>query len=375
MKLGIISTVGGGYSWAGSEEMWRMLAETALANGHSVRVNLASSMARVGELSKIRSLGGRVMARPELNGMTRRMARRGLYRRFRRFLGRQDDVVLLSMGAIADCVWIPDLLQCYAKSTVPWVVIVQGNGEHIISDESQREILRHFYTRAQAVIFVSRQNLALAERQLAWRFPNALVFSNPIRDRPSKALEWPETKDGVMRLAEVARFEILQKRQDHLLEALASAPWRERSWKLTFYGSGPDERHIHGLVKYFGLETKVEFGGYVRDLREIWRVNHLHVLPTAYEGMSLSLIESMFCGRPALVTHAGGNAELVRDNVDGFVSPGMHPEIIHETLERAWAARDRWQEMGHAAFARADQMVPRDWAAQMLALVESAAAK
>jgi ABC-type multidrug transport system fused ATPase/permease subunit len=163
--------------------------------------------------------------------------------------------------------------------------------------------------------------------------------------------------------------------QDNLLEALATAEWRARPWKLTFYGSGPDERHIGALVKHFNLESKVEMGGFVRDLREIWGYNHLLVLPTAYEGLSLALIESMFCGRPALVTRAGGNAELVRDGMDGFVSPGMDPEIIRETLERAWAARESWQDMGRAAFARVDQVVPKDWAAQMLALVESAAIK
>jgi glycosyltransferase involved in cell wall biosynthesis len=332
-------------------------------------------MAKGAELGKFKSLGGRVIARPDLHGFTRRMARRGLYSRFGDFQGRRDDVVILSMGAIADCLWISDLLRCYWKSAVPWVVIVQGNGEHIISDESQRDILRRFYARAQAVVFVSKQNLALAERQLAWHFPNAQVLPNPIRERMSEPLAWPGPQDGTIRLAEVARFEVLQKRQDHLLEALSSAEWRARPWKLTFYGSGPDEHHIRALVTHFGLESKVEFGGYVRDLRDIWQANHLHVLPTAYEGLSLSLIESMFCGRPALVTRAGGNAELVRDGVDGFVSPGMHPEIIRETLERAWVARDRWPEMGQAAFARADQTIPKDWALQMLALVESAAAK
>jgi glycosyltransferase involved in cell wall biosynthesis len=267
------------------------------------------------------------------------------------------------------------LLLCYWESTLPWVVIVQGNGEHIISNESQREILRRFYSRAKSVIFVTTQNLALAERQLAWKFPNAQVLPNPIRERMIAPLPWPESTDGILRLAEVARFEVLQKRQDHLLEALATVEWRERLWKLTFYGSGPDEHHVRSLVKHFGLESKVEFGGYVRDLNDIWRTNHLHVLPTAYEGLSLSLIESMFCGRPALVTRAGGNAELVRDGVDGFVSPGMHPEIIRETLEHAWAARDRWMEMGLAAFGRADLMVSKDLAAQIFGLVESASVK
>jgi glycosyltransferase involved in cell wall biosynthesis len=374
MKLGIISTVGGGYSWAGSEEMWRLVAEAALANGHSVRVNIATSMAQAVELTKIKTHGGRVGARPEFNGLTRRMARRGLYSRFGDFRGSQDDVVVLSMGAIADCVWIPDLLRCFWKSAVPWVIIVQGNGEHIIGDESQREILRKFYARAKLVVFVSQQNLTLAERQLAWRFTNARVLPNPIRERMTELLAWPE-QDDIMRLAEVARFEILQKRQDHLLEALSSPEWLERSWKLTFYGSGPDESHIRALVKHFGLESKIEFGGYVRDLRNIWSDTHLHILPSAYEGLPLSLIESMFCGRPALVTRAGGNTELVRDGVEGFVSPGMHPEIIRETLERAWTERSRWQEMGRAAFDRANKVVPKDWAAQMLALVETAAAK
>lgn len=349
--------------------MWRLLAETALVNGHALRVNIAASMAQAAELDRIKSLGGRVVARPDLNGLTRRMARRNLYSRFGSFNGQRDDIVILSMGAIADCVWIPDLLRCYWASVVPWVVIVQGNGEHIISEESQRNLLRAFYARAKAVLFVSHQNLALAERQLAWRFQNAHVLPNPIRNRMTEPLEWPVPQDGFLRLAEVARFDVLQKRQDHLLEALASTNWRKRLWKLTFYGSGPDERHIRSLVKHFGLESKVELGGYVRDLREIWRTNHLHILPSAYEGLSLSLIESMFCGRPALVTRAGGNAELVRDGVDGFVSPGMHPEIIRETMERAWTERGSWHEMGNEAFARANVLIPENVGRELLNLI------
>jgi glycosyltransferase involved in cell wall biosynthesis len=54
----------------------------------------------------------------------------------------------------------------------------------------------------------------------------------------------------------------------------------------------------------------------------------------------------MFCGRPAVVTRTGGNHELLRDNEDGFVSAGEHPEVIRETLERAWSNRQRWPEMG-----------------------------
>jgi glycosyltransferase involved in cell wall biosynthesis len=375
LKLGIISTVGGGYSWAGSEEMWRFLAETALVKGHAVRVNLAASMAKATLLQPLRENGLQIVARSELNGVARRLARCSLFSRFNGFAKGRDDLICLSMGALADCVWIPDLLRCYWRSSVPWVVLVQGNGEHIIGGEDQREILRCFYAKAKTVIFVSRQNLELAERQLAWRFNNAVVMPNPIRERLDEPLAWPQLEDGIWRLAEVARFEVLQKRQDQLLEALAAPEWKARPFKLTFYGSGPDERHLRALVKHYGLEQNVVFGGYVRDFRDIWRANHLHILPTAYEGLPLSLIESMFCGRPAVVTRAGGNAELITDGQEGFVSPGMHPEIIRETLERAWQARDQWAGMGRAAQTKAARVVPSDWADHMLKIMLKAAGK
>ena len=71
---------------------------------------------------------------------------------------------------------------------------------------------------------------------------------------------------------------------------------------------------------------------------------HINILPSRREGMPLSLIESMACGRPAIVTRAGGNAELIDDKINGFVSKGMHPEVLEETLEEAWKQRENWKE-------------------------------
>ena len=375
MNIAIISTVGGGYSWAGSEEMWRVIAEASLAKGHSVNVSLVASMAQATQLHSLTTLGAKIFPRCDLNTFTRRMAQKGLYSRFWNFSHSKDNVTILSMGAIADCIWMPDLLNFYWKSHIPWIVIVQANGDYINSDESQRDLLRRFYSKARRVVFVSQQNLNLAERQLACSFTNACVIPNPLRTQISDPLAWNSSTGPTKRFACVARFEVFQKRQDNLLEALASEEWRSRPWVLSFYGSGPDENHIRKLVKHFALETKVEFAGYVRDFCDIWKENHIHILPSAYEGLALSLIESMYCGRPALVTHAGGNAELIRNGIDGFVSPGTEPTILRETLEEAWTQRDRWQEMGLAAFTRVEAFLPKDWSSQMLDLVEAMGAE
>jgi glycosyltransferase involved in cell wall biosynthesis len=107
----------------------------------------------------------------------------------------------------------------------------------------------------------------------------------------------------------------------------------------------------------------------VQNFQEIWQSHHLHVLPSRREGMPLALIESMACGRPALVTRAGGSPELVEDGVSGFVCPGMHPEVLRESLERAWSHREQWQAMGAAAYSKIEKTVDKQWASNMLSRV------
>lgn len=371
MKIGVLSTTGNLYSWAGSEETWRLFAAHALAQGHQLHLLLPEKVSKSEQADRLREVGAVVNVRKELSPLTRRLAVRGWHSRFKRFFCEKYDVIFVSTGGIDDCAWFPDLVPQLEHCQSPLIFFIQSNAEGVVREQMVRDVLRAIYQRANLMIFLSQHNLRLAERQLAWRFAKCRILMNPLRIPMAQPLPWPVAQNGQLRLAEVARLEVADKRQDQLLEALSTEKWKERNWSLTFFGSGPDEKHISELIRFYGLQDKVNLGGQVPDFRQIWQDYHLHVLPSSREGMPLALIESMSCGRPALVTRAGGNAELVQDETNGFVCPGMHPEIINETLERAWQARDRWQQMGQVAFADADRLVPKDWAAQMLELVES----
>ena len=164
---------------------------------------------------------------------------------------------------------------------------------------------------------------------------------SPIPDPVSRCL--PEGVHGPTEIVDPTAFE-----------------WKDRNWRLDLFGSGSDERYIQDVIRYFGLEDRVRLCGYEREFIKIWMDHHLYILISRAEGLALALIESMFCGRPAVVTRTGGNHELLRDNEDGFVTAGEHPEVIRETLERAWINRQRWPEMGKTAFQRANDWVPKD---------------
>jgi L-malate glycosyltransferase len=373
MNIGIISTVGGQYSWAGSEETWRMFAIHAQKQGHQLSVMLPFSIASASQVDEVKSRGAKVYIRDELNPLTRKLADKGMHSRFKSFFAVPHDVLFVSMGGISDCAWIPDLKQALLRSRTPIVYFIQANAEGAIAAEPIRQSLRCLYKAATEIIFLSQHNQKLAERQLAWKPESAQIVMNPIREAMEKPLPWPLNDGDPFKLAEVARFEVVDKQQDHLLEALSSPEWKQRNWALTFFGSGADEPHIRRLIEFYGLKRKVKIGGFVSSFREIWKDHHLHVLPSRREGMPLALIESMACGRPALVTRAGGSPELINEGISGFICPGMHPEILQETLERAWAKRNQWQQMGQAASAKIQAVVPKDWGNRILNIVESAA--
>ena len=54
----------------------------------------------------------------------------------------------------------------------------------------------------------------------------------------------------------------------------------------------------------------------------------------------------MLCGRPAVVTDVGGNAEWIDDEQTGFVAEAPTAKSFGAALERAWLVQADWQQMG-----------------------------
>jgi glycosyltransferase involved in cell wall biosynthesis len=367
MRIGIISTVGD-CSWAGSEEMWKLLATEALHRGHSVAAALQTPIVQSDELAEFRALGGVVFRYNPLNRYTSRTVSRGLYSRFRRLKRWNPDIICVS-GHPAIPYRDRDIYTLLKAHTGPRIFIIQGNADWFISGQPERDALRALYLSARRIICVSRDNAELLQRQLTSDLP-ITILPNPIRMRLEHPLPWPGDSEQ-MRFATVGRYEVFSKCQDRVLQALATPEWKTRNWRLDLFGSGSDARYIQDVIRYFGLEDRVRLCGYEREFMKIWMDHHFHILISRGEGLALALIESMFCGRPAVVTRTGGNHELLRDNVDGFVSDGNDPEVIRQTLERAWSNRHRWPEMGEAAFQRANEWIPGDLAARLFETISA----
>jgi len=214
------------------------------------------------------------------------------------------------------------------------------------------------YLGARAVYCVSQHNLRLLEWQIGEKLPNATVVWNPNSVSASDLLAWP-AEAGPLRLASVARLEPSAKGQDVLFKTLSLPAWRTRSVDLDLYGAGPSEKTLRQMVKTLQLDN-IHFRGHVSNVADVWRDHHLLVMPSRQEGLPLSLIEAMSCGRPAVVTDVGGNAELCVDGETGFIASAAAVGPFAEALERAWTRRADWPALGLAAHKRVKQVVPAD---------------
>jgi glycosyltransferase involved in cell wall biosynthesis len=109
--------------------------------------------------------------------------------------------------------------------------------------------------------------------------------------------------------------------------------------------------------------------GSASDIRRVWSLNHILVMPSLNEGMPLSVVEAMLCGRPVVTTDVGGNTEWITDGEEGFIADGANTRSLDAALEAAWQRRDEWSAIGLKAHERALALHDPDAGGTLLRLI------
>ena len=66
----------------------------------------------------------------------------------------------------------------------------------------------------------------------------------------------------------------------------------------------------------------------------------------------------MLCGRPCILTDAGGNSEIMVDGQSGFLAIGATVRALDEAMERAWSQRENLSVFGREAAAHVRKLIP-----------------
>ena len=142
-----------------------------------------------------------------------------------------------------------------------------------------------------------------------------------------------------------------QKNHAKLLEAIALLP---SNYKLLLCGEGPLESEIKGKAGELGLEDRVVFLGFRKDVARIMHTADVLVIPSIWEGFGLIAAEGMACGIPIAASDVPGLSEVVGDAGAKFdpKDSSSLAEKIQELTELS--SRQMYVEIGFKSVGRYD---------------------
>jgi glycosyltransferase involved in cell wall biosynthesis len=114
----------------------------------------------------------------------------------------------------------------------------------------------------------------------------------------------------------------------HLIKQAAPSPVA-----LVMIGEGPQRDGLAQFLTDLGTRDLVHFLGHRDDASELMQDFSVFCLPSAFEGMSNSLMEAMACGIPSVVSDIPPNLELIRHEENGLTFPvGKAPDLARAVL-------------------------------------------
>lgn len=102
--------------------------------------------------------------------------------------------------------------------------------------------------------------------------------------------------------------------------------------RLVIAGDGPEKENLIKLSKDLHVSERVDFLGNRNDVPLILKSLDVFVSPSAYEGMSIAILEAMASGLPIVASDIEPNRELIENNVDGYLVDPFNPSAIAERI-------------------------------------------
>jgi len=102
---------------------------------------------------------------------------------------------------------------------------------------------------------------------------------------------------------------------------------------LLMVGDGVMKDEILNLARRLKLEDYVKITGMQKEVRPFYWASDLFTLTsTSVETFSIAALEAMGCGLPSVLTNIGGAAEMVKDDLNGYVC-----DVDENDIAKKWS--------------------------------------
>ena len=158
---------------------------------------------------------------------------------------------------------------------------------------------------------------------------------------------------------------------DILAKAFVKVANQREDVNLLLLNGGSQANVIRQILMNGGVLDRVQFGGQVsqRDLPRWYHMADLYISPSHVDGSSVSLMEALACGVPALVSDIHANKEWVSEGINGWLFPDGNADILAEKILAVIAQITNLTQISRAARRSAEERA--DWKKNFAKLLEA----
>ena len=206
-----------------------------------------------------------------------------------------------------------------------------------------RRFFKFFLRYVDRSVFVSRANLEYARKNKIVKngisIPNGLDqntfnFLSPDDAREKLLSKLPQSairnlKSAIL-IGSVGRLDYA-KNYEFLIGVFPEILKSRSDAVAVIIGEGPEREKYGRLIARPGLRHKFFLAGEIENAARLIRAFDLFVLPSRYEGLSMTLIEALFAGVPILASRVGGNAEALGGSAPQLYELDNEKEFLRKT--------------------------------------------
>ncbi len=193
--------------------------------------------------------------------------------------------------------------------------------------------------------------------------PNG-IDTEYFRTAPTGDFSLPEGFRGKRAVGVVGHL-IPKKGQDYFLSAAAILAEKFPELVFLICGEGADLPKLRARSESLSISSRVLFTGYVPDVRDVFRLLDVVVIPSLEETFSLVAAEALAMEKPVAAFSSGGIPEVVGEEA-GILVPPADVEALADAVAALLQDPGRAVRMGRAGRERVEERFTRKKMAQRI---------
>ena len=189
------------------------------------------------------------------------------------------------------------------------------------------------YSKYSSIIVISDQPRENLENYIG-KLKTITTIYNGVDLSKFQQAKRTRKEDGKILITMVASLSAA-KDQDTIIRALGELP---EKYRVQLVGKGHRQKELESLVDSLQLKDRVDFLGVRSDIPQILVNSDINVMSSHWEGLSLSSIEGMSCGRPFIASDVDGLREVVKGH--GVVFPHQDYQTLAKEIIRLTEDKD-----------------------------------